>query len=84
MLDNQSEPQLVTKILLHVFVRKLHNSLVSDTNDGGLKYASDEDDNIIISDYTLRSMCQSLLIMGWCSSIPEHRLRMHLDSGPIR
>ena len=26
---------------------------------------------------------QSLLIMGWCSSIPEHRLRLHLDSGPI-
>ena len=29
-------------------------------------------------------MSQSLLIMGWCSSIPEHRLRLHLDSGPIR
>ena len=28
-------------------------------------------------------MSQSLLIMGWCSSIPEHRLRLHLDSGPI-
>ena len=27
-------------------------------------------------------MSQSLLIMGWCSSIPEHRLRLHLDSGP--
>ena len=26
---------------------------------------------------------QSLLIMGWCSSIPEHRLRIPLDSGPI-
>ena len=29
-------------------------------------------------------MSQSLLIMGWCSSIPKHRLRLHLDSGPIR
>ena len=28
-------------------------------------------------------MPQSLLIMGWCSSIPEHWLRLHLDSGPI-
>ena len=28
-------------------------------------------------------MSQSLLIMGWCSSIPEHWLRLHLDSGPI-
>ena len=28
-------------------------------------------------------MSQSLLVMGWCSSIPEHRLRLHLDSGPI-
>ena len=26
---------------------------------------------------------QSLLIMGWCSSIPNHRLRLPLDSGPI-
>ena len=26
---------------------------------------------------------QSLLIMGWCSSIPEHRLWIPLDSGPI-
>ena len=26
---------------------------------------------------------QSLLIMGWCSSIPEHRLWITLDSVPI-
>ena len=26
---------------------------------------------------------QILLIMGWCSSIPEHRLWIPLDSGPI-
>ena len=31
-----------------------HNSLIGDTNDGGLKYARYEDDNIIISDSTLR------------------------------
>ena len=33
-----------------------HNSLVSDPNDGGLKDAGDEDDKIIISDSTLRSL----------------------------
>ena len=37
-------------------VRELHNSLVSDPNDGGLKDARDEDDKIIISDSTLRSL----------------------------
>ena len=37
-------------------VRELHNILVSDTNDGGLKDARDEDGKIIISDSTLRSL----------------------------
>ena len=37
-------------------VRKLHNTLVSDPNDGGLKYSRDKDDNIIISDFTLHWM----------------------------
>ena len=37
-------------------VRELHNSLVSDPNDGGLKDARDEDGKIIISDYTLCSL----------------------------
>ena len=56
MLDDQSEPQLVPKLLLQVSVRELHNSLVSDPNDGGLKDARDEDGKIIISDSTLRSL----------------------------
>ena len=43
MLDDQTEPQLVPKLLLQVSVRELHNSLVSDTNYGGLKDARDED-----------------------------------------
>ena len=34
----------------------MHNIHVSYPNDGGLKYARDEDDNIIISDSTLRSL----------------------------
>ena len=56
MFDDQTEPQLVTKVLLQVSVRELHNSLVSDTNDGGIKYSRDEYDNIITSDSTLRSL----------------------------
>ena len=54
LLDDQTEPQLVPKLLLQVSVRELHNSLVSDPNDGGTKYARDEDGKIIISDSTLR------------------------------
>ena len=56
MLDDQTEPKLVPKLLLQVSVIELNNSLVSDTNDGGLKDARDEDGNIIISEYTLRSL----------------------------
>ena len=50
MLDDQTELQQVPKFLLQVFVRELHSSLVSDPDDGGLKYARDEDGKIIISD----------------------------------
>ena len=39
-----------------MYVRELNNSLVSDPGDGGLKDARDKDDNIIISDSTLRSL----------------------------
>ena len=53
MKDDQKEPQLVPKLLLQVSVRELHNSPVSDPNDGRLKDARDEDDNIIISDSTI-------------------------------
>ena len=56
MLDDQTEPELVPKLLLDVSVRELHNSLVSDPNSGGLKDARDEDGKIVISDSTLRSM----------------------------
>ena len=43
-------------MLLQVYVRELHNSLVSDPNDCGIKYDRHEDDNTNISDSTLRSM----------------------------
>ena len=56
MLDDQTGPQLFPKLLLQVSVRELHNSLVSDPNDGSLKDAMDEDGKIIISDSTLRSL----------------------------
>ena len=56
VLDDQSEPQLVPKLLLQVSVRELNNSLVSDPNDVGLKDARDEDGKIIISDSTFRSL----------------------------
>ena len=54
VLDDQTEPQLVTKLLLQVSVIEPHNSLVSDPNDGVTKDSRDEDGNIIISDSTLR------------------------------
>ena len=55
-IDGHTEPQLVPKLLLQVSVREIHNNLVIATKDGGLKEARDEDDNIIISDSTLRSL----------------------------
>ena len=56
MLYDQTKPQLVPNLLLMVSVRSLQNNLVSDPNNGDLKKSRDEDDNIIISDYTLRSL----------------------------
>ena len=56
MFDDQIEPQLVTKVLLQVSVRELHNILVSDPDDCGLKNARVEDDNIIISDSSFCSL----------------------------
>ena len=53
MFDDQTEPQLVPNFLLQVYVRELHNGLVIDPNDGGIKDARDEYGNIIISDSTL-------------------------------
>ena len=64
IFDDKTEPQLVTKQILQVYVRELHNSLVSDTsytNDGGIKDSRYEENNIIISDYTLRSLLPTQL-----------------------
>ena len=61
IFDDQTKPQIVPKLLLNVSVRELHNSLVSDTNNGGVKDARDEDDNITISDSTLNSLLPTKL-----------------------
>ena len=55
-IDVYTEPQLVPKLLLQMSVRELHNNHVRATNDGGLKEARYEYDNIIISDSTLLSL----------------------------
>ena len=55
-IDGYTEPQLVPKLLLQVSVRELHNNLVSDKKCGGLKKETYEEDNILISDSTLRSL----------------------------
>ena len=54
-IDNHSEPQFVSKLLLQVSAQKLHNSMVSPPEEGLLKEAIDVDNNIIISD-TLQSI----------------------------
>ena len=56
LLDDQTEPQLFPKFLLHLSIRELHNSLVSDPNYVGLKDARDEDGKIIISGSKLHSL----------------------------
>ena len=55
-IDGHTEPQLVTKKLLQVSTQKLLNRHVSDTEDGGIKEARYAENNIIISDCTLRSL----------------------------
>ena len=55
-IDVYTEPQLVPKHLFQVYVRELHNNLVSNVYNCGLKESRNEDDNIIISYSTLRSL----------------------------
>ena len=55
-IDGHSEPQLVPKLLLQLYVRYLHNIIVSPVEKGVLKEARDADNNTIISDSTLRSI----------------------------
>ena len=39
-----------------MYVREIHNNLVVSKKYGGIKQARDDDDNIIISDFTLHSL----------------------------
>ena len=55
-INGHTEPQLFPKLLLQLSIREIYNSIVSATKDGVLKEARDEDDNIIISDFILRSL----------------------------
>ena len=56
IFDDQTEPQLVPKLLIQVSVKELYNSLVIDPNDVDLKPTRDKDDNIVSSYDTLRSL----------------------------
>ena len=53
-IDVQVEPQLVTKLLLKVLVRELNNITVSPTEEDVINDAIYTDNNIIISDSSLR------------------------------
>ena len=56
IFDDQTEPQMVLKLILQVSVRELHNKIISDTNYDGIKKARDEENSIMISDSTLRTL----------------------------
>ena len=55
-IDGHTELHLVSKLLLQVSSRELHNNIVSDTDYSGPKGARDTENNIIINDSTLRSL----------------------------
>ena len=52
-IDSHSEPQLVSKLLLQVYVWELNNIIVSTTEYGGIKEAIIVDNDIIISNSNL-------------------------------
>ena len=56
MFDDQTQSQLIPKLLLHVFVIELNNSLFSDPSAGGIKDARDEDHFSRSHTTTLRSL----------------------------
>ena len=60
-IDGHSEPKLVSKLLLKVSFRELHNSTASPPEECGIKDARDADNTIIISDYTLLSIITTQL-----------------------
>ena len=55
-IDGHTRPQIVPKLLLQVYIRELHNSLVSDSDYILLKDSRNAYNNIIISISTLCSL----------------------------
>ena len=55
-IEGHSEPQLVPKLLMQFSIQELHNIMVSPPEEGLRKDSRDADNNIIISDSTLRSI----------------------------
>ena len=55
-IGNHTKPNPPPKLLLQMFVRELHYSFVSDSEDGGFKESRYSENNIIIGDSTLRSL----------------------------
>ena len=53
-IDGHAETHLFPRKLLQVFVWELDNIMVSPSEEGGLKEARDADNNITISDYTMK------------------------------
>ena len=52
-IDSNSEPQLVTKLLLQLFIQEIHNIMVCLPEEGLLKEVIYVYNNIIISDSTI-------------------------------
>ena len=65
---SHTRPYFFTKLLLKVSVRELHNNFASEPVYGGLKEARDTNNNIIISNSTLRSL------------FPPHLKKNHQDT----
>ena len=53
-IDDHYETQLVPGLLLKLSVRELHNIMLSPPEEGGLNWAIDADNNIIILDSMLQ------------------------------
>ena len=61
-IDGNSETQLVTKRLVQVSVQEVHDNMVISQYEGGLKYAKDAENDIIIRDSRLYNILLPQLI----------------------
>ena len=60
-IEGQVESQFVTKLLLPLLFIELHSSMVGLPEEGRINESRDADNNIIISDSTLRNILPSQL-----------------------